>query len=100
MMGCHTVRLEAQWQYPGAQGPLPDTLDNLPFGIKHLAWGENLVMVPQSQQLSPQKTASRVEVSVQELMSSVCAARCNDGSEALRLILGNECCNSSIDERI
>lgn len=41
-----------------------------------------------------------MEVKVQELMSSVCAALCRDGSEALRLILGRECCSSSMEDRI
>lgn len=43
---------------------------------------------------------SLVEVNVQALMSSVWAARCRDGSEALRLILGKECCSNSMDDRI
>lgn len=47
-----------------------------------------------------QNTGSLVEVSVHELMSSVWAARCRDGSEALRLILGRECCSSSMEDRI
>lgn len=39
-------------------------------------------------------------VSVQALMSSVWAARCKEGSEALRLILGRECWSSSMEDRI
>lgn len=49
---------------------------------------------------SLQKTGNLVDVNVQELMSSVWAARWREGSEALRLILGSECCNSSMEERI
>lgn len=39
-------------------------------------------------------------VSVQALISSVWAARCRDGSEALRLIFGRECWSSSMEDRI
>lgn len=72
------------------------------------AWEAQLVFLlllqpgagPRSSENTAQNTGSLVEVSVHELMSSVWAARCRDGSEALRLILGRECCKSSMDDRI
>ncbi len=37
---------------------------------------------------------------MKELMSSLCDALCSEGSEVLRLILGSECCSSSMEDRI
>ena len=45
-------------------------------------------------------TGRRVEVRVQTSMSSAWDARCREGSEVLRLILGRACCSSSIEDRI
>ena len=46
------------------------------------------------------KTGRRVEVRVQTSMSSAWDARCREGSEVLRLILGRACCSSSIEDKI
>ena len=46
------------------------------------------------------KTGRRVEVRVQTSMSSAWDARCREGSEVLRLILGRACRSSSIEDKI